>query len=207
MRRSILQALPLALTLLLAVGLTGAAAAAELEAPIPSQPWAAYVGIERQLRHHRLVVDDLAAVHARGSVHSAASALGANGQPMLIHVWSVHCPPCVREMPRLSQLFARLSELSPIRIVLLAEDTLDALDKYLKTPQAALPDSELYAVGRASQLRAKLQHAPLPLTLMVDEHMVIREAWVGELASRQNELLSTVERLCSSIGAACRKPR
>ena len=157
------------------------------------------------LLHRKLVLDHLVSIQQQPFRYQNAPTLTSSGQPLLIHLWSVHCPPCLKEMPELVTLFSGLREDSSIRTILLTEDSLDTLEEYLTRAPASLPPADLYVAGAASHLRTTIQQAPLPLTLLVDGHMVIRHAFVGSINHRRNDLLSAIERLCSSLGAACRR--
>lgn len=133
-----------------------------------------------------------------------APPLRSKGQPLLVHVWSVHCKPCVREMPALVGLFRGLSHERSVRVLLISEDQPAELHEYVNAHRDQLPPVEHYILSRDSPLRASLQETSQPLTLLLDPQLVVRQAFVGPIADRRNELFSAVSRLCRILGSACR---
>ncbi len=164
--------------------------------------------IEKQdrLRHRTLRIDQLSSIQLQPFRWQSASSLSAHRSLLLVHVWSVHCPPCVKEMPELQRMLARLQAENRVRVAFVSQDTPDELREYFQTWQAQLPIArkyEFYLAGSDSQLQTSLQSSALPLTLLVDSDMVVREAFVGPIVGRGNELFSMVRRLCRSVGTDC----
>ncbi|MFO0575834.1 MAG: TlpA disulfide reductase family protein [Polyangia bacterium] len=128
------------------------------------------------------------------------------GQPLLVHVWSVHCKPCIREMPALANVLHDLSQERAVRVLLLSEDAPADLRAYVDEHGRDLPAVEHYILTRDSPLRASLQETSQPVTLLLDPQLVVRQAFVGPVVDRRNELFSAVGRLCRSLGTVCRRP-
>jgi thiol-disulfide isomerase/thioredoxin len=188
-----------------------ALSAAAVPAPVPApielaQQRVEALEAESRLLQRRVTLDALVSFQLDPFLARSEPPLSAKGEPLLVHLWSVHCPPCVKEMPELTRLFERLRALSPIRVVLVSEDSLESLADYLRQHGASLPLAEYFAVGLASNLRTSLQNAPLPTTLLLDSHMVVRQAFVGPFMHRRSELYTAVARLCGNLSAPCRKP-
>lgn len=164
---------------------------------------------ESRLLSRKVVIDSLISIQPTPFNYERSPPLQAKGRPLLVHLWSIHCPPCVKELPELAAALKRLRDATPIRIVLVAEDSLDSMDSLaeaLRRFEAILPGAELYAAGPNSQLRSTLQMASLPTTLLLDDQLVVRQALVGLLGERRNDLFSAVLRLCTSLHATCRRP-
>lgn len=159
---------------------------------------------EASLLMRKLKLDHILSLQTSPFSYQRAPHFSTGGQPLLIHLWSVHCPPCLKEMPELQALLDNLRETTPLRVVLITEDSLDSLEEYFQKNSLRLPAGDLFAVGAAGHLRVGIQQAQLPLTLLVDGQMTIRQAFIGSVLSRRNELLSAVDRLCSNLGSPCR---
>ena len=155
---------------------------------------------EQKLLHARLSLTGLARVDP-SALRFADAPLRSNGRPMLVHLWSVHCPPCLKEMPALAQIMSHLYEESELRAVFIAEDLPGELAEYLRASAAQLPKVEHWMSGSASSLRIELRDTSQPLTLLLDGNLTVRQAFVGSLADRRNELYSTVSRLLRSLPA------
>ena len=164
---------------------------------------------ESGLLSRKVVLNSLLSIEPVPLSYQTAAPVLARGQPLLVHLWSIHCHACVKELPELAATLKRLRDVTPIRIILIAEDSLDSLESLgesLRRFDAILPRVELYAAGPASELRPSLQKSSWPTTLLLDDQLVVRQALVGTLGARRNELFSAVLRLCASLHAACRKP-
>ena len=164
---------------------------------------------ESHLLSRKVVLDSLLSIQPTPLSYDKVPPLGSHGQPLLVHLWSIHCPPCVKELPALAATLKHLREVTPIRIILIAEDSLDSLDSLgdaLRSFDEVIPRVELYAAGPASELRSTLQKVSWPATLLLDDQLVVRQALVGTLGARRNALFSAVLRLCASLRASCRKP-
>lgn len=178
---------------------------------VPIQPAQRIDQLEKESRllSRKVVIDSLLSIQPAPFSYEKTPPLQAKGRPLLVHLWSIHCPPCIKELPELAATLKRLRDVTPIRIVLVAEDSLDSMDSLgesLRRFDAILPGTELYAAGPNSELRSTLQVASLPTTLLLDDQLVVRHALVGLLGERRNDLFSAVLRLCTSLHASCRKP-
>lgn len=165
--------------------------------------------LEKQdrLRHRVLRVDHLSSVQLVPFRQQGSAPLSSRGAILVLHVWSVHCVPCVKEMPELQRMLASMKGDGRLRVVFVSQDSAEDLQRYWGEWQQQLPLApkfEFYLASPDSQLQSSLQSTTLPLTLIVDAQMVVREAFAGPLLERGNQLLSAVRRLCRSAGAECR---
>lgn len=188
----------LAVTLLATFPLPSLAAPAEEPAGL-SQKLAMY-GREQKLLHARLAFDGVARVDPL-SQRITEARLHSGGRPLLVHLWSVHCPPCVRELPALRQVMAHLRLETRMRVVFISEDLPGDLTAFLKTHGGELPDVEHWLSGPGSGLRIDLHDSGQPMTLLVDGNLVVRQAFVGLVSERRNELFAGASRLLRSLAA------
>lgn len=191
----------LAAALLVTAPLPGHAAPPEALTAL-SQKLAMYAR-EQKLLHTRLAFDDMARVDPL-SQRVVAARLHSGGRPLLVHLWSVHCPPCVRELPALRQVMAHLRLETGMRVVFISEDRPSDLTDFLQTHGSELPDVEHWLSGPSSGLRIDLQDSGQPMTLLVDGNLVVRQAFVGLVSERRGELFAGAARLLRSLAAHLR---
>ena len=165
----------------------------------PNQKLAMY-GREQKLLHARLAFDGVARVEPL-SGRIVETRLHSGGRPMLVHLWSVNCPPCVRELPALRQVMAHLRMETGLRVVFISEDLPSALTSFLKAHGAGLPEVEHWLSGPSSGLRIDLHDSGQPMTLLIDANLVVRQAFVGLVSERRNELFAGASRLLRSLTA------
>ncbi len=87
-----------------------------------------------------------------------------NGQPFIVVLWSIHCPPCLRELTHLQQYKNKFSNSS---LVLVATDG----QQYFDTVQRILSDNQL------DQMDNWIFTGPMPERL----RYAIDPSWYGEL--------------------------
>lgn len=124
----------------------------------------------------------------------------------VLHLWSVSCAPCVRELPRLERV---ISELRPYTEVLaISEDLtepLSSLNRRCGPDRTTLPGGQAPAglpallqeplLVKDDSLRRRLGVTAQPLTLVLDREFVIRQAFIGSLEHRFGALLEAVSAL------------
>lgn len=154
---------------------------------------------EQRLLHVHLSLENLGRIDP-ATQRLWDSRLHNGGKPMLIHLWSVACGPCVREMPALRQMIEHLQREAPLRVVFISEDLPDALTSFFQAqPKEQLPKVEYWMSGPGSGMRIDLQDNGQPMTLLIDGDSVVRQAMVGPLTERRNELYSAVSRLLRNL--------
>lgn len=181
---------------LLTLPLDGYAAAPD-ELAVLSQKLGTY-SREQKLLHARLSFDSLARVDP-DTQRIRDARLHSGGRPMLVHLWSVSCGPCVRELPALRQIMMHLRVETGLRVVFIAEDLPDALADFVRAHRTELPEVEHWMSGPGSGMRIDLHDNAQPMTLLLDGNLVVRQALVGLLGDRRNELFSGASRLVRSL--------
>lgn len=183
---------------------------ARASVPEPALAASLYMS-ESHLLHRRVSLGGLSRLEPRSQRFSDSS-VGASGRPLIVHVWSTSCAPCVQEMAALQGLIARLRKDTKLRVVLLAEDNQADLLAFLHRHKDEMPEAELYAISTDHRLRTDLgNNRTQPLTLLLDSDMVVRQAFLGSLLNRRNDLASAAQRLGqlerARHGASPERPR
>lgn len=159
---------------------------------------------EQRLLHARLTPDSLGRIDP-STQRLWDARLHSGGKPMLVHLWSVSCGPCVHELPALRQIIEHLQRETPLRVVFISEDLPEALTSFFKRePKERLPKVEYWLSGPGSGLRIDLQDNAQPMTLLLDGELVVRQAMVGLLSERRNELYSSASRLLRNLAPRSR---
>jgi len=104
------------------------------------------------------------------------------GQPLIVNFWATWCPPCVRELPLLSE-FAGRKAAHGIQVVGLAVDKQAPVQKFLQRQPLGFP------VGMAadgSQLTRALGNlnGGLPFTVFLGPDGKLRQRKIGELSAQ-----------------------
>ena len=180
----------LALALGALVGMPGSEAHAEAGIP------AAAVLAEREgaLLHRRI---DLSAVKLWSrQTHGWRPVGSAAARVTIVNLWSIHCQPCLAEFPLLKRIVDGWRGRTDVRFLFIADppsDTSEAeLAAFWERSLQALPDVD---PGRATTdaLRRSLESELQPITLLLDEKMIVRQAFVGAVTGRS--LGTAIERL------------
>lgn len=160
---------------------------------------------EQLLRHRRPTFDLLARYEPAGATFVDATLKGESSVT-LVHVWSIYCPPCRAELPGWAELVAVLRRHHPdLRVVFVAEDDLSELKTFLQRNRGRLPPVEQFAISADSRLRSELNDRSQPLTLILNRQQEIREAFIGPIEARRNEIISVLDRLAQSERASLPK--
>lgn len=120
----------------------------------------------------------------------------------VFHIWAVECGPCVAELPRLRDITAGFRGERGIRFIFVTETDDDTLlRKFLVERRSAVPKEPVYRDldGREGRLRHALGVLSQPLTLVVDRDFVVRQAFIGSVEMRRNELVDSIERLLRAV--------
>lgn len=126
---------------------------------------------------------------------------------LILHLWATWCAPCKEEFPLWSavgqHLTARYKGSVRIVHVALQNDSSDMaafvsqIQEQLTPPVRYFDRSELL-LGRLRQALGNSQ-PPLPLTLVLDSGRVVRQAFLGSIYNRRQELVDTTARLLRLI--------
>lgn len=152
---------------------------------------------ERRLRHVRLELDEIKR-WKNGDV--STESLSAAGPLLVVHLFSLDCPPCLEELKHLKRLFQRGTPGTRFAMVL---ETLDKarIRQFLIDKQDEMPDVDLYiSTNRAIRDASHLGTDEVPLTLLIDRRRVIRHAFAGILKHRQDEYVAALSNVRRSLG-------
>ena len=132
------------------------------------------------------------------------------GRAVLLHLWADWCKPCRAEFPWLRELGRALprSFKAPVQLVLISEtSSAEDMQRFLRQNRAIMPEGPSYldSAGALSQLlRTGLPSGSLslPVSLLCDERLVVRQAFLGSLSGRHDELQDAIDRLLGSLPPA-----
>ncbi|MCS6913516.1 MAG: TlpA disulfide reductase family protein [Myxococcales bacterium] len=120
---------------------------------------------------------------------------------VLLHLWATTCRPCRDEFLRLSAVLAALEQEPSLGLVVAAEDDSDTLRRFLQERPWPPPPGRVLYKTIDGRLRQAVQTMKQPLTLLLDRSWVVRQAFVGSLEHRRNELVGAIEALLRSLQA------
>lgn len=152
--------------------------------------------VERSLRHLRL---DLNEVRQWEDDRPSSRRLSTKKPWLVVHLFSLDCPPCLEELPQLKPLFQR--NMPDIEFALVLE-TLDLqrIRDFLQKEAGRLPDVDLYlSTDRRLRSTAQIGIDTVPLTLVLDQQLVVRQAFVGSLKDRMSQLKAALVGLQASL--------
>lgn len=137
---------------------------------------------------------------------------------MILHLWATWCEPCKEEFPMWRKFGPRLSTQHQGRVriahVALQSDVAD-MPAFLEKMRNKLP-FPVQHFDRLEQLSKQLRpkfpskQLTLPLTLLLDPDRVVRQAFIGPITERRQELEDGTARLLQLIEAqedAARRPK
>ncbi len=121
----------------------------------------------------------------------------------VVNLWSVHCPPCRKEFPQLRMLQQGWRSHPQVQFVYLSDplgdETAEEVVLFWNKNQSMLPDADPTRT-ETLQLRQSLEIDKNPITLLLDENRIVRQAFVGELGARP--IGRSIERLLQSAEPA-----
>lgn len=171
--------------------------AAALAAPTEADP--RMRDVEANLLHKRLDLGSIAEWR-----HSAGAWLPLSVPPARVYVvnlWSVHCAPCIAEMPLFAKLVRGWSgDDESVRFLFVSDPPSDTsvaeLERFWSKPPVELPASAPCRTTN-ERLRDGLGVGMQPLTLLLDEHFIVRQVFAGALGTRA--LGAAIERLLAAV--------
>lgn len=152
---------------------------------------------EQQLLHRRLSFGHLRLWD--NNLHAFRPPLPTEQVPSasvtVVHIWADYCAPCIKELPWLRELVPRV-ETSDVRFIFLTETNAPGnMDKFMQRFQSELPKVDRQYQDTSEQVLRMLSFRRLPMTLLLDEHMIVRQAFIGSIVPRRNELIQGIDRL------------
>ncbi len=137
-----------------------------------SQPQAMGPGVEAQLWSQTFETPD-------GKPFAMA---GLQGRPLLVNFWATWCPPCVKELPMLSE-FAAQQGAKGIQVVGLAVDKSEAVLRFLQRQPVQFPVAIAMQGGLGLSRSLGNLQGGLPFTVLFDAKGQVRQRKIGELSS------------------------
>ena len=137
-----------------------------------SQPKAMESGVEQQFWSQSFETPDGKPVQM--------SAL--KGRPLLVNFWATWCPPCVKELPMLSE-FAAKQGAQGIQVVGLAVDKSEAVQRFLQRQPVQFPVGIAMQGGLGLTRTLGNLQGGLPFTVLFDSQGQVRQRKIGELSS------------------------
>ncbi len=117
----------------------------------------------------------------------------------VVNLWSVHCKPCVEEFPLFKNILAGWRNKPEVQFLFIADPPSETSSSeaaaFWQRAAATLPDADPCR-ATTDELRRILEDGAEPLTLLLDSHFVIRQAFIGAIGSRP--LGRSIERLLSA---------
>lgn len=114
---------------------------------------------------------------ASGTLHELSK---WKGHILLVNFWATWCPPCVEEMPELSELQEEKS-FKNLQILGIGVDSPSNIRDFAAKYKISYP---LYVAGMGGGELSKAlgnQHGGLPFTLLIDSSGQINKAYLGRL--------------------------
>ena len=103
------------------------------------------------------------------------------GRPLLVNFWATWCPPCVKELPMLSEFAAKQGG-QGIQVIGLAVDKPEAVLRFLQRQPVQFPVAMAMQGGLGlSRALGNLQGG-LPFTVLFDDKGQVRQRKIGELS-------------------------
>ena len=114
----------------------------------------------------------------------------------VVNLWSIQCKPCIEEFPLLKNVFAGWKTKPEVQFFFIADPPGETSESetvaFWQKSQAALPDADPCR-AETEDLRRILEDGAEPITLLLDEQLVVRQAFIGGLGNRP--LARSIERL------------
>lgn len=137
-----------------------------------SQPQAMEPSAEQQLWHQVFEAPD-------GKPFAMAD---WKGQSVLLNFWATWCPPCVKEMPMLSEFAAQKSR-HGIQVIGLAVDKSEAVQRFLQRQPVQYPVAMAMQGGLGLTRSLGNLQGGLPFTVLFDARGQVQQRKIGELSN------------------------
>lgn len=123
----------------------------------------------------------------------------------VVNLWSVHCQPCIAEMPQLARIVRGWAKNREVQFLFIAdpprETEAEELEHFWQNPPVELPEV-MPERSTTERIRNILGVTTEPLTLLLDENLIVRQAFAGTIGTRS--LGTAIERLLSAVRGTAR---
>lgn len=138
-----------------------------------------------------------------------ASSDPPSARVLILYLWTTAAPTATQELPWLREMARRIEahHTGDARFLFISEGTSAAeMKSFLAGFADRAPNLPFFLDGEGAiteGLRQVLPGAelPMPITLLLDDQRIVRQAFVGSLATRRSELVSAVSDLLYEIRA------
>lgn len=110
------------------------------------------------------------------------------GKPLLVNFWATWCPPCVRELPLLSN-FAQ--EHHNVQVLGLAVDQSEPVQKFLARQPVAFPVAMAGAGGSTLTRTLGNINGGLPFSILFDAGGIVKQRKIGEVSTTELQQWAT----------------
>ena len=107
------------------------------------------------------------------------------GKRTLMNFWGSWCPPCVKEMPLLSEFHVKFADQN-FQVIGFAVDTEQAAQQFLDDNSVAFPSliADATTITEIGRLHGNVKGL-LPYSVLYDENGDIEKTYLGELTRKQ----------------------
>lgn len=128
---------------------------------------------------------------------------GQKAPILVVHLWADYCKPCRKEFPMLRDLAEAFGKSHPGRVefIFLSETfSSTEMNRFLNEEAAQMPKTPLYYDGAESFAKLVRANCPsggltLPVTLLLDDKRVVRQAIIGSMISQRGALAAGISKL------------
>jgi thiol-disulfide isomerase/thioredoxin len=118
----------------------------------------------------------------------------------VVNLWSLQCKPCLAEFPLLRNILSGWKAKPAVQFLFIADPPGETSESeavaFWRKSSAALPDADPCR-ATTEDLRRILEDGAQPITLLLDENLVVRQAFIGAIGGRP--LGRSIERLLHSL--------
>lgn len=156
---------------------------------------------ESALLHRRIVLDGIERYDEARQTWEAFSPRPA--KVYVVNLWTTYCEPCKKEFPFFQRLVRGWQNRTEVQFLFVAdppqETSEDDVAQYWKKNAAFLPQTAPLRSTLPS-LRRAIENDSNPITLILDENWVVREAFVGAIETRP--IGRSIERLLQVVAGS-----